>query len=161
MRIEQEGVSIDCFAPHRQYTRRIIRAIRDYPEDYIRSLRQIPSSGSFVVRLREAYYTDPKSSYKGRRIARTRDFLEVHPRKITATNLETLVLAPFAERLIARNFRAELFLVRYFTLEEVVGSENFAGLVASAAEKMLPFLEFALHHAGDPKAATGGRRSHK
>lgn len=150
VRIDQEGISVDCFAPHRTYTKRIIRAIREQPDEFLKSLRAIPQiENGFAVRLREAYYANPKSSYKGQRIGRIRDFLEVHPREITPENLQTLVLDPIEQRFQARNLRPELFLVRYFTLKEVIGSKDVAALVARAAERMLPFLIFALHHAGE------------
>lgn len=150
-RIGQAGISIDCFAPHKAYTQRIVQAIRQHPDEFLAALRHVPERERFYIRLREAYYANPRSTYKGRNIGNVRDFLEVHPRELTRGNLDLLVCDPIEARRFKPRFRAELFLVRYFDLGEVVGAEGVAHMVAEAAEMMLPFLKFALHRAGDLK----------
>lgn len=144
IRIEERGISLEVFSPHRSFTRGLVRKIHNRPAAFVASLKAIGRKAPYLFRLREAYYHDPLSSYKGQRIAEKVDFLEVHPRIITAGNVEELIVQPIKARLSEPNRRPEAFLVRDFRLSELVGNSEVVSMVSSAAEPMLDYLEFAL-----------------
>jgi hypothetical protein len=98
----------------------------------------------YAFRLREAYYSSPDSFYRGQRIRSKIDYLQVHPGQLTRENLEALMLGPVRERLRRRDLRPEVFLVRSFRLNELVGRSDVVQLVSEAAEPMLNYFTFAL-----------------
>jgi hypothetical protein len=102
------------------------------------------SKSPYFIRLREAYYHNPDSSYKGQRIGTAVDYLEIHPKVVTIENLKNLIVDPVEVRLSKRQLRPEIFLVRKFKLSELVGNSEVVDMVASAAAPMLSYLEFAL-----------------
>jgi hypothetical protein len=132
------------FSPHRSFTKRLVRKIKDKPSQLIASLAPMKRKAPYVIRLREAYYRNPQSPYKGQRISEAIDYLEIHPRVVTMENLWKLIIEPVEARLARPELRPEIFLVRRFPLSELVGNSEVVSLVASAAEPMLRYLEFAL-----------------
>lgn len=97
-----------------------------------------------MIRLREAYYSNPGSSYKGQRISHFVDYLEIHPSFIDRHNVSALIVEPIMERLRKGNSRPEIFLVRDFRLGELLGRNDVVQYVADAAGKMVRYLKFAL-----------------
>jgi hypothetical protein len=144
VRISEEGISLEAFSPHKSFTRRFVRKIAAQPKAFIASLSAIDARAPYSIRLREAYYHDPQSSYKGQRISDKVDYLEIHPRVLTEANVSTLVIEPIRARLENPALRPEVFLVRHFRLSELVGNTGVVELVATAAGSMLGYLQFAL-----------------
>jgi hypothetical protein len=114
------------------------------PDRFVESLSGIPGSEQFLLRLREAYYFDPDSPYKGQRIQSYMDYLEFHPTFLKVENVRDLVSRPIQDRLGRKDLRPEIFLTRDFRLSEVVGESKIVEIVAAAAAKMIPYLKFAL-----------------
>ncbi len=98
VRLSERGISLEVFSPHKSFTSRLVRKIQATPNDFVASLRPMKRKDPYFVRLREAYYYDPHSSYKGQRISHSVDFLEVHPRVITLDNLQQLIIEPVEVR---------------------------------------------------------------
>lgn len=144
VRISEEGITLDAFTPHKAFTSRLIKAIRDEPERFLDTLRRIPDKDPFLIRLREAYYAHPSSPYKGQQARRLRDIIEVHPSFLNEKNVESLIVDPVSKRLRRKNLRPELFLVRKFHPSELLSNPDAVHRVAEAAEKMVPYLQFAL-----------------
>jgi hypothetical protein len=144
VRLGEDGISLEAFSPHQSFTRKLVGKIEREPRAFVESFRTIRKDEPFVVRLREAHYQDPASSYKGQRIGRKVDYLEVHPRVLTTENVRQLIVEPTRRRLSKRNLRPEIFLVRHFQLSEVVGNSRVVETVAQAAESMLGYFQFAL-----------------
>ncbi len=145
VRLTQDGVSMEVFSPHKSFTRRLLRKIEDRPEQFLASLTSMKHKDPYAFRLREAYYSRPDSFYRGQRIGSKFDYLEVHPGQLTLENLESLILRPVRERLQRRDLRPEVFLVRRFRLNELVGRSDVVEIVSKAAEPMLNYFTFALH----------------
>jgi len=144
VRISERGISIEAFSPHKRFTRRLVAKILERRHDFVNSLRPMKGSEPYLIRLREAHYKDPHSPYKGQRIGRFLDFLQVHPSIATANNIRQLIVEPMKERLRRRDLRPELFVIREFPLSQLVGNRDVVRLVASAALKMLKYVRFAL-----------------
>ncbi len=144
VRITEHGVRLDAFAPHRHFTKKLLKAFRTDTDGFLAAVKHIPEREPFVIRLREAYYADPKSSYKGQRIDSWLDFVEVHPSFVTNENIHTVLIEPVAQRLKMKALRPEVFLVRNFALSELMGKSDAVEQVAAAAKKMVPYLRWAL-----------------
>ena len=144
IRLTEDGISLEVFSPHKSFTRKLVSKIERDPNRLIASLRTIGREEPYAIRLREAYFHDPNSSYKGQRIDRKVDYLEVHPKLIAIDNVKELILDPLKERLRYRHLRPEIFLFRHFRLSEVVGNSKIVQDVAHAAESMLGYFTFAL-----------------
>jgi hypothetical protein len=144
VRLSEEGISLEAFSPHKSFTKRFVRKIAEQPEGFIASLSAIDPRAPYTIRLREAYYHNPESSYKGQRISNKVDYLEIHPRVLTEVNLSTLIVEPIRMRLTNPTLRPEMFLIRHFQLSELVGNSKVVELVATAARSMLGYLRFAL-----------------
>jgi hypothetical protein len=145
VRLTQEGLTLEVFSPHKSFTRRLLRKIQARPEQFLAALKSMKHKEPYAFRLREAYYSSPDSFYRGQRIRSKIDYLQVHPGQLTRGNLETLILQPVRERLQRRDLRPEVFLVRSFRLNELVGKSDVVELVSKAAEPMLNYFTFALH----------------
>lgn len=143
IRLSEEGIALEAFSPHRSFTTRLIEKIETKSAEFIKAIAPL-QSGPYLFRLREAIYSDPDSSYKGQRISHWLDYLQIHPSVLTKSNLATLIIEPIRQRLEMNELRPELFLVRQFTLSELVGNSNIVKDVAAAAKPMLPYLRFAL-----------------
>jgi hypothetical protein len=144
VRLNEEGISLEVFAPHKSFTKQFIEKIKKRPDGFISALSPMKSKSPYFIRLREAYYHNPDSSYKGQRIGTAVDYLEIHPKVVTIENLKNLIVDPVEVRLSKRQLRPEIFLVRKFKLSELVGNSEVVDMVASAAAPMLSYLEFAL-----------------
>lgn len=144
VRLAEDGISLEAFSPHQSFTRKLVGKIEREPRAFVESFRTIRKDEPFIVRLREAHYKDPASSYKGQRIGRRVDHLEVHPRVLTTENVRQLIVEPTRQRLSKRNLRPEISLVRHFQLSEVVGNSRVVETVSQAAECMLEYFQFAL-----------------
>jgi hypothetical protein len=144
VRLTETGIALEAFAPHKSFTQRLARKIAAQPEVFLRSLRHLKLGDAFHFRLREAHYTYPDSSYKGQQISQKIDFLLVHPATLTKEHVRQLIVEPLQKRLLEKTLRPELFLVRHFSLSELVGNPKVVDLVAGAAAPMLPYLRFAL-----------------
>jgi hypothetical protein len=138
VRLSEGGISLEVFSPHKSFTSRLVRMIRGTPGNFVASLKPMKRRDPYVIRH------DPESSYKGQRISHFVDFLEIHPRVITANNVQQLVIEPVEVRLRRRDLRPEIFLVRNFNLSELVGNSKVVNTVAAAATPMLRYLDFAL-----------------
>lgn len=84
VRVAEDGISLEAFSPHQSFTRKLVAKIEKNPRAFVDSLRTISRNEPFVIRLREAHFQDPTSSYKGQRIGRMVDYMEVHPRVLTS-----------------------------------------------------------------------------
>lgn len=144
VRIAESGIKLDAFAPHKNFTRKLVREIQRNPDGFIKAFKHISQRDPFLIRLREAYYSNPRSSYKGQRISHFVDYLEIHPSFIDQHNINALIVEPIIKRLESDNSRPEIFLVRDFRLAELLGRNDVVQHVASAAEKMIRYLKFAL-----------------
>ncbi len=144
IRITEQGIRLDTFAPHRRFTKRLLGALRADAGGFLKSIAGIPKEESFCIRLREAYYSNPGSSYKGQRIDRISDYLEFHPSFLSRDNIERLLIEPVAKRLQMKTLRPEVFLVREFQLSEIIGRPRAVSVVAAAASKLTPYLRWAL-----------------
>jgi hypothetical protein len=144
VRLGQNGISLQAFSPHQSFTKRLVAKIAKDAHGFVASFRTISRMDPFVVRLREAYYKDPHSPYKGQRIGRMVDFLNIHPRVLTAENVPQFIVDPIRQRFSMKNLRPEIFLIRHFQLSEVVGNSDVVAQVSDAAEQMLGYLNFAL-----------------
>jgi hypothetical protein len=144
VRLGEDGISLEAFSPHKTFTQKLVRKIGRDPKAFIASLRDIRRDEPFVLRLREAYFRDPTSTYKGQRIGRVVDYMVIHPRVLTLSNMSQLVVEPTRKRLANPKLRPEIFLVRHFPLSEVVGNSRVVETVANAAERMLGYFQFAL-----------------
>jgi hypothetical protein len=144
VRLTERGISLEAFSPHKSFTRKLLSRIERNPAEFLMSLRRITIDQPVVIRLREAYFHNPASSYKGQRIDRKVDYLEVHPSVLTSDNLETLILDPVRTRLKYNHLRPEVFLLRHFGLSEVIGNSSVVQDVSYAAELMLDYFNFAL-----------------
>lgn len=145
VRISERGIALEAFSPHRSFTRRLVEKIRTQPQEFVDTLNAMDGDKPYFIRLREAYYKDPDSPYKGQRIGRVRDFMVMHPGVITADNVNQLLVHPVKERLERSNLRPEVFVIRQFDLSELIGQRDVVERVAEAAERMLPYLSFALN----------------
>lgn len=143
VRVGQDGITLEAFSPHLKFTKRLLSKLEAEPKAFLRSLRSIGKAEPYLIRLRESHYKDPTSHYKGRSIGRRIDFLLVHPRTVNEQNLATLILEPLRMRLRKKDRRPEMFLVRHFPLDEVVGNAAIVDAVAAAADKMLGYMKFA------------------
>jgi hypothetical protein len=143
IRLSEEGIALEAFSPHRSFTTRLVNKIEEKPGDFLNAITELKSP-AYHFRLREAMYSDPDSSYKGQRIDSWLDYLQIHPSVLNKSNLGTLVVDPIRRRLQLSELRPELFLVRHFSLSELVGNSNIVSDVAAAAKPMLPYLRFAL-----------------
>ena len=144
VRLSESGIALEAFSPHKSFTKRFITKIERAPDSFLRVLRPVCNDEPYAIRLREAYFHDPESAYKGRRIGRRADYLEVLPEILNRDNLHNFIIEPVAGRLNSQQLRPEICLVRRFGLTECVGNSNVVAMVASAAEPMLDYLEFAL-----------------
>jgi hypothetical protein len=143
IRLSETGIALEAFSPYKSFTSPLIAKIAASPSDFLRSLKSLKDP-SYQFRLREAHYDDPESSYKGQRIGWWLDYLHIHPSVLNRTNVSQLIVDPIRRRLGMSDLRPELFLVRQFTLSELVGNSNIVDDVAAAAKPMLPYLRFAL-----------------
>ncbi|MHB8843995.1 MAG: hypothetical protein ACYC7L_04540 [Nitrospirota bacterium] len=144
VRLNEEGISLEVFAPHKSFTKQLIEKIKNRPADFLAALSPMKRKSPYFIRLREAYYHDPDSRYKGQRIGSAVDYLEIHPQAVTINNFDKLIIEPVAARLNKHELRPEIFLVRKFKLSELVGNSKVVDMVVSAAAPMLKYLEFAL-----------------
>jgi hypothetical protein len=144
VRLSEEGISLEAFSPHKSFTTAFVKKIAARPEAFIGSLKAMKAKHPYFIRLREAYYYDPHSPYKGQRISGRTDFLQIHPQVVSAENLSQLIIEPVEQRLTDPKLRPEIFLVRHFRLSELVGKSQVVDLVSSAAESMLDYLDFAI-----------------
>lgn len=144
VRISEGGISLDAFAPHKSFTTKLVRAIQSDPHKFLDCIRGIPRKEPFRIRLREARYANPGSSYKGQRISSRLDYLEVHPAILNADNIHQFLVEPITKRLKEKKLRPEIFLVRSFGISELLGEAETIELVADAAESMLPYVKYAL-----------------
>ncbi len=144
VRIDEAGIALEVFSPHKSFTRRLLNKIKTKPGEFVESLSPMKRRDPYVIRLREAYYHDPKSPYKGQRISQAVDFIELHPRVVTVENLWKLIVEPMEVRLADPRLRPEMFLVRSFGISELVGDSDVVTRLASAAAPMLRYLDFAL-----------------
>ncbi len=144
IRLGQDGISLEAFSPHKSFTKRFIRKIASHPLAFVTTLSAFERSDPYKLRLREAYYHNARSSYKGQRISGRTDFLEVHPHLLTSENVARFIIEPVRHRLEDPSLRPEVFLVRHFALNELVGRADVVDFVAEAARPMLPYLAFAL-----------------
>lgn len=144
VRITERGIRLDAFAPHRNFTKKLLKAFKKDTDGFLAAIKRISDRDPFVIRLREAHYANPKSSYKGQRIAHLLDFMEVHPSFISKSNIQSVIIDPVAKRLKERTMRPEVFLVRIFPLSELLGKSDAVERVAAAAKQMIPYLRWAL-----------------
>ncbi len=144
VRITDHGIRLDAFSPHRSFTSKVIRRVRRDLDGFLRAIENIPRREPFHFMLREAYYANPDSSYKGQRIGSILDYAEFHPSVITKRNIEHLLIEPVSERLEAENLRPEVFLVRDFGFSEILGKDDAVETVAAAVKRMVPYLKWAL-----------------
>lgn len=144
IRITEQGIRLDTFAPHRKFTEKLVKAVAADTRGFLESISGIPKRESFCVRLREAYYLNPNSSYKGQRIGRFSDYLEFHPSFLGHHNVANVLIEPVARRLKMKRLRPEVFLVRDFQLSEIIGRPQAVSLVATAAARLTPYLRWAL-----------------
>ncbi len=144
VRITEEGIALEVFSPHKSFTEKLVKKIKTKPDEFIASLRPMKRKESYIIRLREAYYHDPSSPYKGQRISKGVDFMEIHPRAVKKDNLAKIITEPLEEHLRMHQLRPEIFLVRNFRLSEMVGNSDVVNMVASAAAPMMKYLDFAL-----------------
>jgi hypothetical protein len=146
LRTEKEGLALEAFCPDRTFTTALVRKISREPAAFVRTLGSIPGSNErFHFRLREAYYCNPKSRYKGQCISRRVDYIKVHPAAISVDNVDALVLKPTQDRLNERTFRPEIFLVSEFPVSEIVDRHEAIALVASTLAPMMPYYRFAFN----------------
>jgi hypothetical protein len=144
LRLEEDGISLEVFSPHRSFTKPLVEKIESNPTDFVAALAPMRDEDHYFFRLREAHYHDPLSSYKGQRIGKKVDFLHIDTRVLTPDNVLTLIVEPIKRRLKDSSLRPEIFLVRHFSLSELVGKSDVVARVAAAAQPMLPYLEYAL-----------------
>lgn len=144
VRISEGGIGLDAFAPHKSFTTKLIHEIKSEPRKFLACIRSIPRKEPYRIRLREARYANPDSSYKGQRISSRLDYLEVHPAVLNADNIQPLLIEPVLKRLKEKTLRPEIFLVRNFSLSELLGKTDTVALVTDAAKSMLPYVKFAL-----------------
>jgi hypothetical protein len=144
VRLTEDGIDLELFSPHRNFTTKLLRKVSADPTSLIKSLKPFKVASPYHFRLREAHYYDPTSHFKGQRIARKVDFMTVHPAIVSKRNVEHVIIEPLRSRLGQGHLRPEIFLVRHFPLSEIVGKEGVVGLVARAVEPMMPYFNFAL-----------------
>lgn len=144
VRITEQGIRLDAFAPHRAFTKKILKAFEHDSIGFLNAVKGISDRDPFVIRLREAYYANPESHYKGQRVKSWLDYAEVHPSFINEQNIKQVLIEPVAKRLKKNNLRPEIFLVRHFSLSELLGKTDAVAHVASAAKQMVPYLRWAL-----------------
>jgi hypothetical protein len=144
LRLEEDGISLEVFSPYRSFTKPLVEKIESNPTDFVAALAPMRNEDHYFFRLREAHYHDPHSSYKGQRIGKKVDFLHIDTRVLTPDNVLTLIVEPIKRRLKDSSLRPEIFLVRHFSLSELVGKSDVVARVAAAAQPMLPYLEYAL-----------------
>lgn len=136
-------VSLEAFSPHRSFTSGLVHKLRRSPQEFVNALRPLKRDKSYHIRLRESFYRNPSSPYKGRAIDRSVDYLEIHPSVVRPGNLHQLIIEPIEARLRRSELRPEIFVVRNFRLSELVGKNDVVDLIASAAEDMYPYLDYA------------------
>lgn len=144
LRLSEDGISLEVFSPHLSFTKPLVRRIASAPQAFVDSLAPLRERDGYFFRLREAYYENPSSSYKGQRIGRRVDFLHIDPRVLTATNVGSFIVEPVRRRFNDPRLRPEIFLVRHFGLSQLVGKSDVVSQLAASAEPMLPYLEYAL-----------------
>jgi hypothetical protein len=144
LRTEKDGLALEAFSPDRAFTTALMRKISREPAAFVRTLGSIPrSSERYHFRLREAYYCNPRSRYKGQCISRRVDYIKVHPAAIAVDTVDALVLKPTQGRLNERTYRPEIFLVSEFPVSEIIDRHDAAALVASTLAPMMPYYRFA------------------
>jgi hypothetical protein len=146
VRIAKEGLALEVFSPYRSYTTALVKQISADPTAFVQTLNTIPNqSERYHFRLREAYYCDPTSPYKGQCISRRVDYIKVHPSAVTVENVNEFVVEPTLRRLDEDTFRPEVFLVADFPLSDVVERSNAVDMLASAVTPMIPYYRFAFN----------------
>jgi hypothetical protein len=145
VRLSEHGIALEAFSPHKSFTRSFVRKIAADPAGFVAALRPLKLSEPFAIQLREAHYSEPGGHYKGQRIRRVVDFLQVHPAMLRTDEIVThMIVRPMTVRMNKRNFRPEIRVIRQFDLSKVVGKPDVVDLLAATAEQLLPYLRFAL-----------------
>jgi hypothetical protein len=144
VRVSDAGIDLELFAPHKDFTSALIDKVETRPVDFLQSISRIGMDDPYHFRHREAHYFDPSSSFKGQRIIRRIDYLLLHPSILTRKNFKELIVQPIRDRMHLEQLRPELFLVRHFSLSDLVANRKAVEHLAAAVDPMLPYLEFAL-----------------
>jgi hypothetical protein len=143
IRMSEQGMSLEAFSPHRSFTKRLVRKLKLNQREFLNALKPLRRNKAYHIRLREAFYRNPSSPYKGQVVNRAVDYLEIHPSIVDLGNLGQMITEPIERRLRRTDLRPEMFVIRNFQLSELVGKTNVVNLVASAANDMGAYLQFA------------------